>query len=215
MTILSEQLELIRSPQSTIAKLATDPRAVFLGFKHVLVFAVLYEFVTALWAFGGATPTIPAFLKIPDDQYCYYQLIFEIPMIVIVWLLAGSIAYVLSKALGGEGLLRHNSRGIWDRDPCKRLFRRHSRFDSRPALVDRVGTVCRVSGIDQPGAVGRPGVGVHARLQRLLSGVVHINHPLLAESQQTQIRVRGRHFVFRLRSYFHHHHPLRGEGPIA
>ena len=103
MAILREQLQLIRSPKPTITRLASDPSAAFVGFKHVLLLAVLYELVIVLWAFGGATPTIPAFLKIPDDQYYYYQLIFEIPMILIVWLLAGGIAYVLSKALGGNG----------------------------------------------------------------------------------------------------------------
>lgn len=83
--------------------MANDPRAAFVGFKHILLYAVLYEIVIALWAFGGATPTLPAFLKIPADQYYYYQLIFQIPMILIAWLLAGGIAYVLSKALGGNG----------------------------------------------------------------------------------------------------------------
>jgi len=103
MAILREQLQLIRSPKATITRLANDPRAAFVGFKHILLFAVLYEIVIALWAFGDATPTMPAFLKIPVDQYYYYQLIFQIPMIVIVWLLAGGIAYMLSKALGGNG----------------------------------------------------------------------------------------------------------------
>ena len=103
MSIFREQLQLIRSPKTAIASLANDPRAAFVGFKHIFLYAVLYEFVTVLWAFGDARPTMPAFLKIPDDQYYYYQLIFEIPMILIAWLLAGSIAYVLSKALGGNG----------------------------------------------------------------------------------------------------------------
>ena len=103
MTILKEQLQLIRSPKTMMTRLENDPRAAFMGFKHILLFAVLYELVIVLWAFGGATPTMPAFLKIPVDQYYYYQLIFQIPMILIVWLLAGGIAYVLSKALGGNG----------------------------------------------------------------------------------------------------------------
>ena len=103
MAILTEQLQLVRSPKATIAKMASDPNAAFLGLKHVVLLAVLYEFAILLWALGGATPTIPAFLKIPDDQYYFYQLLFEIPMILIVWLIAGGIAYVLSKALGGNG----------------------------------------------------------------------------------------------------------------
>ena len=103
MAIFREQLQLIRSPKITITRLANDPRAAFVGFKQIFLFAVLYEFVMVFWAFGDATPTMPAFLKIPVDQYYFYQLIFQIPMILIVWLLAGGIAYVLSKALGGNG----------------------------------------------------------------------------------------------------------------
>lgn len=47
---------------------------------------------------------MPAFLRIPQDQYYYYyyELIFLVPMFLIVWLLGGGIAYPLSKALGGE-----------------------------------------------------------------------------------------------------------------
>ena len=92
MAIIGEQLQLIRSPRAAITKLANHPRAAFVGFRHVLVLAILYELAIFLWALGGATPTMPAFLRIPDDSYYYYQLIFMIPMILVVWLVAGAIA---------------------------------------------------------------------------------------------------------------------------
>lgn len=103
MRIIEEQFRFVRSPKSALAELAEDPRAIAIGFRHVLWLAVLWECAVLLWAVGGATPTMPAFLKIPDDQYYFSQLIFMIPMFVIVWLLASSIAYVLSNALGGDG----------------------------------------------------------------------------------------------------------------
>jgi hypothetical protein len=103
MTIIRDQLQLIRSPKTAIADLENNPRAAFTGFKHVLVLAVLWEFALLLWALGGATPTIPAFLKIPEERYYFYQLIFYIPMFLVVWLLASGIAYLLSKAFGGSG----------------------------------------------------------------------------------------------------------------
>ena len=103
MTIIQEQMRFIRSPRTAIAILENDPRAAFVGFKHVLFLAVLWEFALLLWALGGASPTIPAFLKIPEEKYYFYQLIYYIPMFLVAWLLASSIAYVLSKSFGGNG----------------------------------------------------------------------------------------------------------------
>jgi hypothetical protein len=103
MAIFREQLQLIRSPRTTITRLADDPRATFVGLKHIFILAVLYELAFVLWALGDATVTMPAFLRIPEDQYYYYELIFAIPVFLVVWLVAGGTAYVLSKALGGSG----------------------------------------------------------------------------------------------------------------
>jgi len=103
MAIIQEQLRFVRSPRNAIAKLEKDPRAAFVGFKHVLILAVLWEFALLLWALGGATVTIPSFLKIPEERYYFYQLIFYIPMFLVAWLLASGIAYLLSKAFGGSG----------------------------------------------------------------------------------------------------------------
>ena len=103
MTIIQEQLQFVRSPRTAIAKLASDPGAAFVGFRHVLLLAVLWELALLLWALGGATPTIPSFLKIPEENYYFYQLIYYIPMFLVTWLLASGIAYVLSKAIGGSG----------------------------------------------------------------------------------------------------------------
>jgi len=103
MGILSEQLQLVRSPRAAITRLAIDPQSAFIGLRHVLILAVLYEVAIALWAFGDATPTLPAFLKIPDERYYVYELTFIMPMILTAWLLSGGIAHLASKALGGNG----------------------------------------------------------------------------------------------------------------
>lgn len=103
MNIIHEQLQLVRHPGNVIERVARNPRAAFLGFKHILFLAVLWELALVLWVLGGATITMPAFLKIPDDQYYEYQLIFFIPMFFVTWLLASSIAYVIAKWIGGSG----------------------------------------------------------------------------------------------------------------
>ena len=103
MNIIREQIQFVRSPRTAIAALDNDPRAAFTGFKHVFLLAVLWEMALVLWALGGASPTIPVWLKIPEEKYYFYQLIYYIPMFLVVWFLASGIAYVLSKALGGGG----------------------------------------------------------------------------------------------------------------
>jgi len=103
MAIFKEQLQLVFSPRTAITELASNPRAVFVGFKHILILAVLYELAFVLWALGDATVTMPAFLKIPEDRYYFYELIFAIPVFFIVWIVASGTAYLLSKAIGGNG----------------------------------------------------------------------------------------------------------------
>lgn len=101
--LFRSQIQFVRSPSAFLDRLEGDPRAVSIGFRQVLLLAILWEIAILLWAFGGATVTMPAFLKIPEDQYYFYQLVFFIPMFFVAWLLASATAYVLSRSLGGTG----------------------------------------------------------------------------------------------------------------
>ncbi|MDH3612411.1 MAG: hypothetical protein OEU90_13200 [Gammaproteobacteria bacterium] len=103
MAIFKEQLQLVFSPRTAITELASNARGAFVGFKHIFILAVLYELAFVLWALGDATVTMPAFLKIPEDRYYFYELIFAIPVFFIVWFVASGTAYLLSKAIGGNG----------------------------------------------------------------------------------------------------------------
>ncbi|MDH3374239.1 MAG: hypothetical protein OER22_14335 [Gammaproteobacteria bacterium] len=103
MAIFKEQLQLVFSPRTAITELASNPRAAFVGCKHILILAVLYELAFVLWALGDATVTMPAFLKIPEDRYYFYELIFAIPVFFVVWIVASGTAYLFSRAIGGNG----------------------------------------------------------------------------------------------------------------
>jgi hypothetical protein len=103
MTFLRDQVNFIRSPSSTLKRLAADSRALRVGFRNALAIAILYEGALLLWAWGADGVTLPAFLRIPDQQYYFYELIFLIPLFIVTWLLASAIAYVLAKALNGSG----------------------------------------------------------------------------------------------------------------
>jgi len=84
-------------------QLTTGRRAVLTGFRNVLAIAVLYEIAILLWALGSDGVTLPPFLRIPEEQYYFYELIFLVPMFLVTWLLASGLAYVMSMALGGNG----------------------------------------------------------------------------------------------------------------
>lgn len=103
MKMFQDQLEFIRSPQGFISKLSTDNRAAFVGLRNVLTIAIMYEIAILLWALGADGVTLPAFLRIPEERYYFYELIFLIPLFILTWLLASSIAYILSKVFGGSG----------------------------------------------------------------------------------------------------------------
>jgi hypothetical protein len=103
MTNVRDQLDFVGSPSAFVQQLATDPRAVFVGFRNVLAVAVLYEIAILLWAIGADGVTLPPLLRIPEEQYYSYELVFLIPLFLITWLLASAIAYVMSKALRGRG----------------------------------------------------------------------------------------------------------------
>lgn len=103
MTFFRDQLDFIKSPSSFLKQLASDSLAVTVGFRNALAIAILYEGAILLWALGADGVTLPAFLRIPEQQYYFYELIFLIPLFIVTWLLASAIAYVLSKALSGSG----------------------------------------------------------------------------------------------------------------
>ena len=103
MKIFQDQLEFIRSPRGFISRLSTDNRAAFVGLRNVLIIAIMYEIAILLWALGADGVTLPAFLRIPEEWYYFYELIFLIPLFILTWLLASSIAYILSKVFGGSG----------------------------------------------------------------------------------------------------------------
>lgn len=103
MHIFRDQLDFLRSPVAVVRRLTADRRAALVGLRNVLAIAVLYEFAILLWAFSADAVTLPAFLKIPEEQYYFYELVFLIPLFLITWILASGIAYLLAKALGGSG----------------------------------------------------------------------------------------------------------------
>lgn len=97
------QIQLVRSPGTYLKGLLHNPNNVKFGFSYLIFGALLYGGAFILWAFGADTVTFPAFLKIPEETYYLFELIFVIPLFIITWLLASGIAYLLVKSFGGKG----------------------------------------------------------------------------------------------------------------
>lgn len=103
MSFVRYQVGFIRSPMETIARVSARSDSALIGFKNILLAACLYEVAILLWLVGGARVTAPAFLRIPDEHYYSYEVIFFIPVFVGAWLMAAGIIYLLSKVLGSSG----------------------------------------------------------------------------------------------------------------
>jgi hypothetical protein len=103
MGIIRDQIDFIKSPSTFTKQLIGESQAAFIGFRNVLAIAIIYEGAILFWALGADGVTLPAFLRIPEEKYYLFELIFLIPLFLLMWLLASAIAYVLSKAFGGNG----------------------------------------------------------------------------------------------------------------
>ncbi len=75
MTIIRDQFNFVKSPSAFVKRLTADPRAMLIGFRNVLAIAILYEIAILLWALGSEGVTLPPFLRIPEEQYYFYELI--------------------------------------------------------------------------------------------------------------------------------------------
>jgi hypothetical protein len=103
MNIFKEQVEFIRTPKSFLLRLSIEDRKPLIGLRHILMIGFLYEIAIILWAFGAESLTLPAFLKIQENQYYFYELAFLIPLFLLIWLIASSTAYIISRQMGGSG----------------------------------------------------------------------------------------------------------------
>jgi hypothetical protein len=57
----------------------------------------LYIITSAILAFAGAVPTAPVFFGTDVDNYYFWQMIFVLPMILAVWLVAAGVIHALGR----------------------------------------------------------------------------------------------------------------------
>ncbi len=58
---------------------------------------VLYAATSAVLAIAGAVPTAPAFFGLDVDNYYFWQMVFALPLVMAVWILASGVLLALGK----------------------------------------------------------------------------------------------------------------------
>jgi hypothetical protein len=99
-------------PGRTFAALAADPKRFRKGLRAVLVVGLLYAGAAALLGTGGALVTAPALAPIDEGNYYFYQMIFVLPLLLVLWLLSSGLAQGLSAALGGRAGFKTTAAGL-------------------------------------------------------------------------------------------------------
>jgi hypothetical protein len=102
----------IARPGRTFAALAADPKRFRKGFRMMLIVGVLYAAAAALLAAGGALVTAPAIIPLPPQNYYFFQMIFALPFLAVLWLLSSTFAFGLSRLIGGRGAWKTTAAGL-------------------------------------------------------------------------------------------------------
>lgn len=90
-------------PGRTFDRLGQDPNRFRKGVRVTLAAGFLYAASSALLGSGGALVTGPAIIPFSPQNYYFYQMIFALPLLAILWLLSSTWAYGLSRIFGGRG----------------------------------------------------------------------------------------------------------------
>jgi hypothetical protein len=63
---------------------------------------VLYLVTSAVLAIAGAVPTAPVFFGLDVDNYYFWQMVFVLPLVMAVWVLASGVLLALGKKEHGR-----------------------------------------------------------------------------------------------------------------
>jgi hypothetical protein len=86
----------------TFDSLVSDSRIISLGFRSVMVMAILYTGVYVFLIMGNGLPFHP-WLKIPDEIYYRYNVFFCAPSMILGWILAAGLVHVISRLFCSSG----------------------------------------------------------------------------------------------------------------
>jgi hypothetical protein len=93
-------------PRRAFGRLMADSRPMRRGVQAVLLAGSLYVLTTAVLAVTGAVPMAPVFLPLRLENYHFWQMLFILPLLILIWIFASVLVHVLGKGSRKGGSLR-------------------------------------------------------------------------------------------------------------
>jgi len=93
-------------PRRAFGRLMADPRPARRGFQAVLLAGFLWLLTTAAVAVTGGVPMAPIFLSVRAENYHFWQMLFILPLFVLIWVFASVLVHLLGRGTRKGGSLR-------------------------------------------------------------------------------------------------------------
>jgi len=93
-------------PRRAFGRLMADSRPMRRGVQAVLLAGSLYVLTTAVLAVAGAVPMAPVFLPVRLENYHFWQMLFILPLLILIWVFASVLVHVLGRGSRKGGSLR-------------------------------------------------------------------------------------------------------------
>ena len=92
-------------PRRAFGRLMADPRPMRRGVQAVLLAGCLCILTTAVLAMTGAVPMAPVFLPVRLENYHSWQMLFILPLLILIWVFASVLVHVLGRGSRKGGSL--------------------------------------------------------------------------------------------------------------
>jgi len=93
-------------PRRAFGRLMADPQPMRRGVQAVLLTGFLHVLTSAVLAVTGAVPMAPVFLPLGLENYHFWQMLFVLPSLILIWVFISVLVHVLGRGGQKGGSLR-------------------------------------------------------------------------------------------------------------
>jgi hypothetical protein len=93
-------------PRRAFGRLMADPRPMRWGVQAVLLAGSLHVLTSMVLAVTGAVPMAPVFLPVRLENYHFWQMLFILPFLILIWLFVSVLVHVLGRGNRKGGSLK-------------------------------------------------------------------------------------------------------------